>query len=229
MPRLYAELHTRVGDKAQPDGQRVSGGGGSAPSLVISEGTEAFQSQIVQVLTSWEERVREVDNLSDVSGPRRHGRAVQVACDILVNRVVALLALPPAAMRRTCDQAWADQIPETATGYVHADGEWIEWNDDLSGEDAGWEILSLHHQCRGRLGYTPQHEDLITPCWECDERKLRRPDGSAGLSDHVKCLHCKVEYTGERLALLITEEQEARTRKAARERRRTAPADKRAS
>jgi hypothetical protein len=221
LPRRYAELAARIGDKGTIDGPRVSGGGGAAPPIPINTGVEAFQQQITEIVTSWEERVRDAAHLADVSGARRAGHAVKVACTILSAHVHALLALPADGMSRTCDIARAEHVPDTALWAVH-DGGWIDYTDDLSGVEAGIEILNLHHRCLARLGWTPQHQDLITPCWECGERKLRREDGSVGLADHVSCLACRGEYLGSRLRSLMVEEEQARQRKANRERRRGA-------
>lgn len=223
LPRRYVELTARIGDKPTHtlDGPRVSGGG-AAPPIPINTGVDAFQQQIVEVVTSWEERVREAARLTDVSGNRRAGHAVKVAAAVLAAHVEVLLALPPDSMYRTCDITRAEHVPDTAVGYIH-DG-WVGYNDDLSGAEAGVEILSLHHRCLARLGWTPQHQDLITPCWDCGERKLRRHDGSVGLADHIECLSCRSEYLGSRLRALMVDEEQARQRKATRERRRAASA-----
>jgi hypothetical protein len=133
--------------------------------------------------------------------------------------VDALLALPADSMCRTLDLARHEHVPEAADVFVH-DGDWLHYNVDLGGVEAGIEILNLHHRALARLGWTPQHHDLITPCWDCGERKLRRQDGSVGLADHIECLACRSEYLGSRLRALMVDEEQARHRKATRERRR---------
>ncbi len=221
IPRRYVELAVRIGDKPRSDGPRVSGGR-AAPPIPINAGVEAFQQHLTEIVTSWEERVRDTANLADVSGPRRDGHAVKVACAVLSAHIDVLLALPPDSMCRTGDLARADHISETVDVFVH-DGDWVHYNVDLGGADAGLEILELHYRCLSRLGWTPQHHDLITPCWGCGERALRRHDGSAGLADHVECLRCREQYLGARLRSLMVEEEQAQHRKANRERRRTKP------
>lgn len=218
LPRRFLELGARIGDKGAPDGPRVSGGGQFTPRIPINAGIEAFQQQILEVVESWEERVRDAARLTDVSGPRRGGLAVHVACTVLAAHIDVLLALPPDSMYRTCDLARAEHIPDTAVGQIHAEGEWISYNTDLGGVDAGVEILNLHHRCLARLGLTPRHHDLITPCWTCGERALRRHDGTTGLADHVECLRCRDQYLGSRLASLMVDEEQTQQRKAARER-----------
>lgn len=206
LPRRYVELATRIGDKGTIDGPRVSGGGGTAP-IPINTGVEAFQQHIIEIVTSWEERVRDAANLTDISGNRRAGQAVKVGCAVLAAHVHALLSLPRDSMYRTCDIARAEHVPDTAIGFVHTDGDWIHYNDDLGGVEAGIEILNLHHRCLGRLGWTPQHHDLRTACWDCEVPRLRRWDGTVGLEDHVVCRNCGSEYLGDRLQRLMVEEE----------------------
>src|SRR5690606_12607637 len=86
LPRRYAELATRIGDKPRPDGPRVSGGR-AAPPIPINAGVEAFQQHITEIVTSWEERVRDAAHLADVSGPRRATQAVKTACAVLAAHV----------------------------------------------------------------------------------------------------------------------------------------------
>lgn len=218
LPRRYAQLSAMIGDKQAPAGPRVSGGRALAP-IPINAGVEALQQQLVEVLVSWEERVRDAAKLASVPS-RRGGAAVTTACTILAAHVDVLLSLRPDGMYRTCDIARHEQVPEDAIGEVHPGG-WIHYYVDLGGVEAGMEILNLHHRCLARLGWTPQHHDLITACWECGERKLRRRDGSAGLADDVTCLHCGAQYLGSRLRSLMVEEEQAQQRRRARERRRT--------
>lgn len=206
LPRRYVELAARIGDKGSSDGPRVSGGRGAAPPIPINTGVEAFQQHITEIITSWEERVRDAAHLADISGNRRAGHAVKVACTVLAAHVHVLLSLPRDSMYRTCDIARAEHIPDTAVGYVH-DGGWIGYNTDLSGIEAGIEILNLHHRCLARLGWTPQHHDLRTPCWDCEVPRLRRWDGTVGLEDHVVCRNCGSEYLGDRLKRLMVEEE----------------------
>lgn len=205
LPRRYVELATRIGDKPRPDGPRVSGGR-AAPPIPINAGVEAFQQQITEILTSWEERVRDAAQLADVSGPRRASQAVKAACAVLAAHVDALLALPPDSMCRTLDIARVEHIPDSADVFVH-DGDWVHYNMDLGGVEAGMEILNLHHRCLARLGWTPQHHDLRTPCWDCEVPRLRRWDGTVGLEDHVVCRNCKSEYLGDRLRMLMVDEE----------------------
>ena len=215
MPARYRQLGERLGDvgSAGPQGLRVSGGGATSARLPINLGTEAFQSHIVEILTSWEERVRLAARLTDVDGNRRDYVAVTAASGILAAHIDALIALPAETMARSVDLARiADFADEETTGVVHPNAGWASLNDDLDGIDAGVEILRLHYRTLARLGWTPQHHDLKTACWDCDVPRLRRWDGTAGLADHVACRNCDSEYLGDRLARLMVEENNAALR-----------------
>jgi hypothetical protein len=206
LPHRYVELSTHIGDKTTSARPRVSGGGKAAPPIPINTGVEALQQQITEIVTSWEERVRDAARLADVSGARRTAHAVASACATLSAHVHVLLALPADALYRTCDIAHAENVPDQDDAFVH-DGGWIHYVDNLSGVEAGVEILNLHHRCLARLGWTPQHHDLRTACWDCEIPRLRRWDGTVGLDDHVTCRNCGSEYLGDRLQRLMVEEE----------------------
>jgi hypothetical protein len=218
-PKRYGELGERIGDVGggAPSGVRVSGGGGTSSRETINLGVDAFQRHIVEILVSWEERVRFAARLSDIDGPRRGGVAVKAASRILAENVVVLLALPHEPMARSMDLAAFEHLPEGASGVVHPNAGWIRYNDDFDGVAAGAEILSLHYRCLARLGWTPQHHDLRTACWDCEVPRLRRWDGTAGLADHVVCRNCMSEYLGDRLARLMVEEENAVRRRATKQ------------
>lgn len=221
IPGRYTELRDRIGDRRPAEGPRVSGGGRSKP-LPINLGIDAHLRQIEEIILSWDEHIRIVAHLADLTAPTR-ADAVASACTMLTGHVDALLSLEAVDMSRTMDLAQHEHLPQDATGLVHTTGEWIRYNTTLTGADAGREVLNLHHRCLTMLGFAPQHHDLITPCWECGERALRRHDGSAGLADHVECMRCREQYLGSRLRSLMVEEDQAQQRKADRERRRSDP------
>ena len=221
LPARYTDLGDRIGDKGHADGPRVSGGGRTAP-IPINLAVDALTRQVEEIVLSWDERVRVVARLTDLTAPTR-AAAVTAACRMLAAHVDALLALPGDDMTRTMDLSRAEHLPNDAIGWVHPAGGWVEYYTTLSGADAGVEILNLHHRAMKLLGHAPQHHDLITACWQCGERALRRHDGTAGLADHVECLRCREQYLGSRLRSLMVEEEQAQQRKTDREHRRTDP------
>lgn len=218
LPRRYRELGERIGDagQGQTSGMRVSGGGATSARIPINLGVDTEQRYILEVLESWEERVRIAARLSDVDGNRRASMAVQTAAGILAAHVDVLLSLPAEPMARSRDLAHVGDLSEGVTGVVHPYAGWVSLNDDLDGIAAGEEILRLHYRCLARLGLTPRHHDLLTACWDCELPMLRRWDGTAGLADHVVCRKCRSEYLGDRLARLMVEEENTLRRRAAK-------------
>jgi hypothetical protein len=217
LPGRYRQLGKRFGDRGGPNGPRVSGGG-YAPGQPYNLGIDALQRQIAEIILSWDERVRTPTRLSDLSAAGI-ADAVDIACGVLVAHVDVLLGLERDGMYRSEDISRVEQIPEDAIAYVHLDAGWIWYAANYGGREAGIEVLNLHHRSISRLGLTPQHQNLITRCWQCGERKLRRHDGTAGLADHVECLRCREQYLGSRLASLMVEEDAAQQRRRAREHR----------
>jgi hypothetical protein len=211
IPHRYRQLGERIGDKGVAAGPRVSGGGQTG-SPVINLGIEAFQRQITEVIFSWDERVRDPAKLSDLAGVTV-AAALDSACGVLAAHIGALLSLEQADTYRSMDIARHETLPEDANGWVHPAAGWIQYNTALGGVNAGIEILNLHHRALNRLGLTPQHQDLISRCWVCGERELRRHDGTAGLADHVECLKCREQYLGPRIRSLMVEEEAAQLRK----------------
>jgi hypothetical protein len=211
IPELYLELYLMLDSKGgNLAGPRVSGGG-KTPPVPLRVDVDALMRDVIDVISSWEARVRDVMNLSATvdTRRRRNGFAMASTCTFLATHVDVVLALEPALMQRSLDVADVKKLPEDAAGVVHTDSGWINYETLLSGSDAALELFSLLSRCRSKLGHTPKHQDLITPCWSehCEQRTLRRWDGSAGLEDHVECGACGARYVGEDLANLMNEEE----------------------
>jgi hypothetical protein len=209
LPALYRELGARIGDKKTGDGPRVSGGG-KTPPVPINLATDAFMRLTVDIVLSWEQRVRAAARLADTDPPRNgdHTAALDRACRTLAAHIDTLLGLEPDGMRRYEDIHRREHLPEDAQGVVHPSAGWIEYNTNLSGADAGIELLNLHHRALARLGYKPQHVQLLSRCWDCGGTgKLVRRDGTAGLADEVTCNACRTVYVGPRLAHLMADEE----------------------
>lgn len=220
LPELYLELWMRLGHKGSgSDGPRVSGGGKTPPTPIRLD-IEALMTRFVEVLSSWEERVRVVARLAgpdtDSSRRRRDSVAITTACRTLAAHVDALLALDAEPMMRSIDVGAHDRLPTDAIGLVHPAAGWISYHTELDGGDAAREIFALQQAGRSKLGHTPRHHDLLTACWnpDCEQRMLRRQDGSAGMDDHVHCRACGAEYAGEHLQRLMVEEELAQQRRA---------------
>ena len=217
LPELYLELWMRLGTKnTSSDGPRISGGGKTPPTPIRLD-IEALMARMLEILTSWEERVRYVAGLdmSHIGQPRRHGVAITSMCRTLASHLDALLALEPEPMNRSVPETAVQSLPDDAEGHVRPAG-WAVLIQDLGGADAALEIFSLHAAARSKLGHTPQHHDLLTPCWneDCEQRMLRRWDGASGLEDFVECRNCGWKYEGEQLQRLMVEEELAQQRRA---------------
>jgi hypothetical protein len=223
LPEMYLELYMVLGEKGSgSDGPRVSGGG-KTPPIPIRPDVDALMRRIIDVLSSWDERVHWVARLAgpdtDLSRRRRDGVAMTTMCRTLSAHVDALLALEPEPMMRDMDLAAYQRLPGDAVGMVHTSAGWISYQTELGGGEAAQEIFTLHAACEAKLGRRPQHHDLLTPCWNenCEQRMLRRWDGSAGMDDHVECRSCGDKYAGEQLQRLMVEEELAQQRRARKE------------
>jgi hypothetical protein len=209
IPEMYLELFMILGEKGSGggDGPRVSGGA-KTPPIPVRPDVNALMVRIVEELTSWDARVRFVARL-DLSGheqQRRDSVAMSTACRTLAAHVDALLALESETMNRSVAENAVASLPDDTEGHVRPAG-WAILRKELGGAEAAVEIFSLHAACRSKLGYTRRSVLLRSRCWDCDASgKLVREDGSAGLDDHVSCRACRVEYAGERLALLMAAE-----------------------
>jgi hypothetical protein len=213
LPEMYLELYMTLGEKgaAGEDTPRVSGGGKTAP-IPIRADVDALMRRIIDVLSSWDERVRTVARLAgpdtEEARRRRAGVAMSTMCRTLTAHVDVLLALEPEPMMRDMDLAGHTRLPEDAVGVVHTSGDWISYQTSLGGGDAAQEAFALHAACRSKLGYTRKSVLLRSRCWDCDASgKLVRADGAAGLDDHVSCRACRAEYVGERLVELMAAEE----------------------
>lgn len=221
LPGLHMKLYMILGVKGSgSDGPRVSGGL-KTPPIPIRPDVDALMRRILDVLSSWEERVRLVARLSGpdtaLSRRRRDEVAMTTMCRTLAAHVDVLLALEPESMMRDVDIAGHARLPEGAAGFVHPSAGWIAYQGDLGGGNAAVEIFTLIEACKSKLGLRPQHDDLLAPCWnpDCGQRMLRRRDGSAGMDDHVECRNpkCRWRYEGEQLRRLMVEEELARQRR----------------
>jgi hypothetical protein len=146
------------------------------PRVPIRTDVDALMTLIAESLVSWHERVADVARLdfpsNRMSRLRREARAVGRAGKVLSAHLDALLALPPLPMSRAWDLRDLDSLPDGATGVVRS--VFADITIDLSGADAGLEILQLRHLARALLGETKARpEELVgVPC--------RDPDGGCG-------------------------------------------------
>lgn len=217
LPAAYVDLHQRLGERTTSRTERVSSS--RTPAVPINLAVDSLLTDMVGLLESWAERVRHVARLSERSTEKsRHRRdavVVVTAVQTLTAHLDVLLALPAEPMPRFLQLRDAAALADGVTGIVRAYD--VIANPELSGADAGLEILHLHARARSMLGLTPRHEDLPVPCWSCGLKAVRRWDGSAGLADEAECSGCGETYTHDRYTLLIRQVAELQRSKGTRQ------------
>lgn len=209
IPEVYLELYLMLGVKGSaPSGPRVSGGG-KTPPIPLRADIDALMRDVIDVTTSWSDQIRAVMKISDqvLTRRRQNGFAMATTCEFIAKHVDTLLSLESTWVWRSMDITRVKNLPEYVVVVPHDDAGWLSYETEMSGADAALELFALFSRCRAKLGHTPKHQDLVTPCWSCEQRMLRRWDGSAGLEDHVECRSCKARYLGDDLAKLMKDEE----------------------
>jgi hypothetical protein len=192
LPRLYTSLSSELGTPSQSSSPVRSPFG---PRLPLRGDIDAIMALYAEILVSWHERVAAIANLTAPPEQVRRAVAVARAVAVIAPRLDALLSLEPEPMRRAVSlHALADLGDDTA-GIVRS--VYAAITPDLSGADAGLEILRLHRVSRAVLGETRERpvELLGVPCRveDCDMLALRRaelpsdPDEDAPWSECAVC------------------------------------------
>lgn len=172
MTERYVHLHTQIGLKGQGGGVRVTMSK-TAP-IPIRLDVDALIRHMIVILCSWDERIAAQARLSRpdtlLSRCRRDQKIIPAAVAALSPRVTVLLQLPPETMWRAVTLRAAADPPAGAVTRLHKHAGWAEMLTDLSGADAGLELLDLEHKCRATLGQTlppPVALDGV-PCRRCE-------------------------------------------------------------
>jgi hypothetical protein len=198
LPRLYVSLSAELGSPSQASTITRSPFG---PRLPLRGDIEAIMALFTEVLVSWHVRVADVARLS--APPERDEEHRPVARDgwyvgravaVLTPRLDALLALEPGPVRRAVSHALLADLGDI-DGHVRS--VYAAILPDLSGADAGLEILRLHRVARSVLGETrPRPVELLgVPCRDpdCDMLALRRaelPSDPAEPAWWSECTQC---------------------------------------
>lgn len=142
-------------------------------STPLDLGIEALQRAIWLLSTTWEQILREHQQLSDAPTVGvRDGWAVQHAGRVISPRIRELVSLPAV----------------TVMPYG-PDGEPAE----QSGAQALLAITRLHSRCRSALGLTRLTHELPGQCSGCGLPALRRDDGT----ETVYCANCAAWWSWE--------------------------------
>jgi hypothetical protein len=197
LPELFVRVHQRLDKTYAVAGGPVVSVSKSAP-VPISLAADELLRLILSTLTAWEERVRTVARLrpldTETSRRRRDGVILCQAWTILAAHLDALLALPAEPMMR--------------------DGDLL----DLSGADAGLDLLYLAHRCRRLLtdNRQPPRHCAGVYC-DCGFAELYEQLDDDGQPAGAECRACRSVYDVQQYADLTR----ARTEPVKTYRRRT--------
>lgn len=192
LPELWVRLHLELAVKATAFGDKVAGS--RTPPVPPNLAADALMRDTLTVLASWDERVRAAARLTltdtQLSRRRRHGYAMAEVTRLLLAHLDMLLALPADAMARSYpidSREDIGRIPEGCYGRSNRTGGYADVAVELSGADAGEDILRLHHRARAFLGETRMTERLDVPCPGCDLLMLERRQGSSYAAECREC------------------------------------------
>jgi hypothetical protein len=159
----------------------------------LSMAADALLREVSAVLCSWDEAVRMAAGLTlpdtQLARQRRDGPVIAAVVRTLTAHLDRLLALPLGPMSRSYELHDLGKIPEGTYGRTNTIGGYAEVTVDLSGADAGEEILNLAYRCRSFLGETRMTERLDAPCPDpsCSGFSLERVQGSAYAAECKDC------------------------------------------
>jgi hypothetical protein len=198
LPEQWVRVHGELSVKAAA-GEHVTMSR-TAP-VPLSMAADALLREVSAVLCSWDEAVRMAAGLTlpDTQLARQRRDALVIAATVrtLTAHLDRLLALPMGPMSRSYELHDLEKIPEGTYGRTNTIGGYCEVTVDLSGADAGDEILNLAYRCRSFLGETRMTERLDAPCPDptCNGFTLEHIQGSAYAAE---CRACgRLMSTGE--------------------------------
>ena len=190
IPELWVRVHQELPVKTQGT-ERVTMSR-SAP-VPPNLNADALLREILAVLSSWDERVRMDAGLTlpdtQLSRQRRDPVVLAETVRLLTAHLDRLLALPADAMSRTYSLYDLEKIPEGAYGRSNRIAGYADVTVELSGADAGEEILRLAYRARAFLGETRMRERLDAPCPDpaCDGFTMERVQGSEYAAECHAC------------------------------------------
>jgi hypothetical protein len=195
IPAQFVHVAAEIGNPVK-NGQMIRMPFG--PRMPIRLDIDTLMRAITESLSSWHERVADVDHLSypytRVSRFQRQMVAVRDAERVLIHRVDIMLALDRQPMDRT-RRVITERDPKGRATEDVAETEYLD------GADAGMEIFTLRYLCRAVLGETrAKPEELLgVPCRreECDKPALRRAELPSDPAAQVWWSECAV--CGDRL------------------------------
>jgi len=165
----------------------------------LSMAADALLREVSAVLCSWDEQVRMAAGLTlpdtQLARQRRDGPVIAAVVRTLAAHLDRLLALPAGPMSRSFELHDLAKIPEGTYGRTNTIGGYCEVTVELSGADAGDEILNLAYRCRAFLGETRLRERLSCPCPDpsCNGFTLEKVQGSNYAAECTSCQRLMTE------------------------------------
>jgi hypothetical protein len=202
MPALYRRLHRELGEARQSEVMvKVPFG----PSVPLSEAIDAQMRLMGEILCSWEERVRDIDSLSDLgeAGDRPQDDAADIerSVTILAPRISILVSLAPQEMMRSLPP-WLVTDEDADCEIMSCNGHTVTIMPRLDGRRAGQEIMHLHYMARRLLLETNPPMPLLPDfrCRVCERKLLRKappPWHEQGVWFWSRCDGCGDEMSRE--------------------------------
>jgi hypothetical protein len=207
LPEAYKRLAAKIGDPVR-SGRAIRRPPGSR--VLIDAEYDALLRLIADITGGWAARVRTVLRLSRHAHPHGSAEAVAANCASLsAQNSVPLLALPLGPMSRTWTWPAGSPMPPDVDAEIggldaiHGGDGWVKAWTELSGEDAGHEILGLHRRAVRLLGETPAPPQLLDgiPCRNCEAMSSLAvleqppPEPEKPPPPFCRCLECRDEMT----------------------------------
>jgi len=202
-PGLYVRLHAEIGEH-RAEGVQVHVPFG--PTVPLNTAIDAQMRAMTETLFSWEERIRDLDSLSDLPGhenePQDDLRDLERSVAIIhPDRVSMLLSLQPQEMVRFVP-AWAASDEDAGAAVLADNAGILKVTVMLDGRRAGQEIMHLHYMARRLLLETNPPMPLLPDfrCRVCERKLLRKappPWHEDGEWYWSKCDGCGDEMTRE--------------------------------
>jgi hypothetical protein len=201
LPRLYGRLAAELGEERHAEVLiRLPFG----PSVPLNEAVDAHMRAMTETMASWEERVRDVDSLSDLPRPdlpQDDAADLERSVSVIEPRLPVLLSLQPQEMIRFLHPL---SVPEADqdTEILGGDRDLVKVAVKLGGRQAGEEIMHLHYFARRLLLETSPPQPLLPDfrCRACQQKLLRKaapPWHEDGTWYWSRCDGCGDECTRE--------------------------------
>jgi hypothetical protein len=211
LPAAYWWLRAEIGSPVRRSEMlRVPFG----PRMPLSEYYDLLMRRILEVLCSWEDRVREAARLSAPAPEPDPHKAAGRAAKTLADRLSVLFARPaepmvrhiPSGELRAAD-SWRASSPvlalwQDAALCANADGM-ATIRAALPGPAAGIEILDLHARCLTALGQIAPPAEVFDgiPCRVCGTVGLERAEPPPDPAIEADWSRCPDPSCGDRMKL----------------------------